>query len=73
MIKYVVFKPCRYGGVFAENYWTGEITDKRRPAQTNKTYGALQFDTARDAYDEAGKHDQLALWRVGRRQVEAFH
>ena len=71
--KWYVFKPSRYGGVHAENYWTGEMTDKGDPAMTNKVFKAKGFDSAREAYEVAGKTRKLNWWRVGERKCEVFH
>ena len=65
--KYYVFKKMRYGGPFAENYWTGEVLDSGMPARCSKTIEALSFNTAREAYDAAGEHNKLNWWKVGER------
>ena len=71
--KWVVFKPSKYGGVFAEDYWTGEFTDQGNPAKSSKTHSARQFSSAREAYDIAGKFKRLNWWRVGERKIETVH
>ena len=68
--KWFIFRPCRYGGVFAADYWTGEFTDANKPSVSKNTRNALPFETAREAYDFAGQHKKLNWFRVGRRVVE---
>ena len=70
---YVVFKvtPIRKDrfGNKQEIYWSGNYTDssgRERPRETNSLERANQFETAREAYDAAGKAG-LNWWRVGSR------
>lgn len=67
--KYYVFKQLRYGGPFAEEYWTGEMTGAGKAARTNKILGAKSFNTSREAYDAAGEHKILNWWKVGEREA----
>ena len=71
--KYVLFKYCRYGGVFAEDYWTGLMLDDGRPARTSIIGKAMAFDTSREAYDYAGQHKKMDWWCVGKRRVRILH
>ena len=71
--KYYVFRQARYGGPHACHYWTGEMTAAGNPAKTGMTLDAKAFDTAREAYNEAGKHKKLNWWKVGEREPEALH
>lgn len=74
--KWVVYQTNRYGNrwnLFKENYWTGEFTPSSKPSQSNKVTEAKMFDSATEAYAEAGKHKQLNWWRVGERDLELLH
>jgi len=72
-MKYVLFKPKRYGGAFAETYWTGNFTEVGNAEQSTKTADAIQFNTAREAYEEAGRFKRLNWWKVGERRIETIH
>jgi len=71
--KYVLFKYCRYGGVFAEDYWTGIMLDDGRPARTSMIAKAMTFDTSREAYDYAGQYKKMDWWQAGERRVSVLH
>jgi hypothetical protein len=69
MKKYYVYKPCRYAGETASDYWRGSFTKSKIPSVTKHTRKAAGFDTAREAYDAAGRDERLAWWKVGKREV----
>lgn len=54
-----------------ERFWTGEYTRTQAPSTTNKLADALEFVSARQAYDFAGINVRqcraLLSFRVGRR------
>lgn len=51
-----------------ELYWTGAMLEGGTPDVTDDQSKARPFETAREAYDEAGKLRRLAAFRVGRRE-----
>jgi len=62
MNKYVVY--AKY--VTGEYFWTGRFCNFGSPEKSKDVDRAERFVTARDAYDEAGRHGTLlSEWRVG--------
>jgi hypothetical protein len=57
----------------SEHYWTGDIEVDGKPILTSETKQAQQWQTAREAYEAAGKHGCFVTgvgwytYRVGHR------
>jgi hypothetical protein len=64
-MKYVIY--CRGNDKEDAGYWLGGFRENGKPDMGTVTDNALLFDTAREAYAEAGKHKKLQKWRVGAR------
>lgn len=64
-MKYFIYNRDRDGE--DAYYWTGILRPSGRPAITDGVEKAIRFNTAREAYEEAGKYPSLRLWRVGAR------
>lgn len=61
-MNYVVFT-C---GAHYDVLWAGKTTSLGTPVAATHVTEVRVFETARDAYAEAGRHRGLQQWRVGR-------
>lgn len=64
MNKYVVFRDRNTES--RTRFWTGEITPAGSASETVSRELAVEFDSAKDAYDAATPHQDLQYWKVGR-------
>lgn len=78
--KYFIFRCDRNGneiycsgitpsGMPAATRYTGSSTRREKRDDVRAGFPALQFSSARNAYEFAARHDVLKYWRVGRRDV----